>query len=58
MREAVLSFHVWEGLQRAILHFEDQMHKLARRMKGDNHSKLRHLLLPLLVNDYWVQQPR
>lgn len=54
----MLSFHVWEGLQRAILKFEDQMRALARRMKGDSHSKLQNLLLPLLVNDYWVQQPQ
>ena len=54
----MLSFHVWEGLQRAISRFEAEMHIVARRMKEDTHSKLRHLLLPMLVNDYWVQQPQ
>ena len=58
MREAVLSFHVWEGLQRAISRFGHEMHTLASRMKDDTHSKLQHLLLPMLVNDYWVQQPQ
>ena len=54
----MLSFHVWEGLQRAISRFGHEMHTLASRMKDDTHSKLQHLLLPMLVNDYWLQQPQ
>ena len=57
MREAVLAVHVWERLHRAILTFEERMRELARRMSEDEHCKLRHLLLPLLVNDYWVPHP-
>lgn len=54
MRQAVLSFHVWDGLQRVISRFKDQMRTLARRLRDGSHSKLQNLLLPLLVNDYWV----
>ena len=50
----MLSFHVWDGLQRVISGFEDQMRTLARRLRDGSHSKLQNLLLPLLVNDYWV----
>lgn len=50
----MLAFNVWEGLQRAIVKFEDQMRTLAQRMKNETHSRLRNLLLPLLVNDYWL----
>ncbi len=57
MAAAVLSFHVWEGLQRAIQKFEGEMHVLAGSMKKSNNSKLQHLLVPMLVNDYWVRQP-
>ena len=53
MRQAVLSFHVWDGLQRVISRFKDQMRTLARRLRDGSHSKLQNLLLPLLVNDYW-----
>ena len=49
---------VWERLHRAILSFEERMRELARRMSEEKHSKLRHLLLPLLVNDYWVPHPQ
>ena len=58
MAAAVLSFHVWEGLQRAIQKFEGEMHALARHMKDRTQSKLQNLLVPMLVNDYWVQQPQ
>ena len=49
---------VWERLHRAILRFEERMRELARRMSEEKHSKLRHHLLPLLVNDYWVPHPQ
>ena len=55
MRAAALSFHVWDGLQRAISRFEDQMRALATRLRDSSHSKLQNLLLPLLVNNYWVE---
>ena len=54
IREAVQSFHVWDGLQRVISTFENHMRILARRLRDSSHSKLQNLLLPLLVNDYWV----
>ena len=58
MREAVLSFHVWDALQRVISQFEDRMRALARRLRDSSHTKLQNLLLPLLVNDYWVADPQ
>ncbi len=53
-----MAVHVWEQLHRAILGFEERMRELTQRMREAEHGKLCHLLLPLLVNDYWVPHPQ